>query len=184
MTRDVMAPDGMDMYCTICCSSIYEPGRMRSKRSNQSKAWLGQAVLLHAQEDQDQIYGSTILELPSKNTCGPYFNLLETDQAVAACNLQHPFVNRYPALYLPCHVSCLSIAYQVVTHIQVDRIGNNALRHIWRILQARFKAASTYTSDRQTSHKLRFYFRSPVNRLKESHGYCDLAKFQALSSEP
>ena len=179
-----MAPDGMDMYCTICCSSIYEPGRIRSKRSNQSKAWLGQAVLLHAQEDQDQIYGSTILELPAKNTCGPYFNLLETDQAVAACNLQHPFVNRYPALYLPCHVSCLSIAYQVVTHTQVDRIGKKCsatyMAKFYR-LDSKQRARIRATVKPRTGFA---FITGPVNRLKESHGYCDLAKFQALSWEP
>lgn len=121
VTRDVMASDETDMYYTIYGGPIYEPGRIRSKCSNQSKAWLGQAVLLlHAQEDQDQIYGSTVLELPAINSRGPYFKLLETGQAVAACNVQHPFVNRNPALYLPCHASCLSIAHHVVTHIQVD----------------------------------------------------------------
>ncbi|KAK3168194.1 hypothetical protein OEA41_004640 [Lepraria neglecta] len=100
MTRDVMAPDEMDMYCTIYGGPIYEPSHIRSKISNRSKAWFGQAVLLHAQEDQDRIYGSTVLELPTTNARGPYFKLLETGQAVTACNVQHPFVNRNPALYM------------------------------------------------------------------------------------
>ena len=126
--------------------------------------WLWQVVLLHMETSFPDF---TIRELPAKNQGGPYHELLETKEAITACDVALMAEPR--ALYIPCHTKCVSIAKRVFSacHISIE----DGMKHLWRVLEARFEKAKAETI-------------FPIFNIHSGLGHSNIGRFQELVWEP
>ena len=134
--------------------------------------WLSKAILLTTQQNPNEV--ATIDELAVDNAGGPFFQLPSANERVTACNvaIQSPFINPKPPLYIPSHENCLLIAKRAIASRSNDPSEQaKLLRHIWQVLEARFKNDSAGK-------------RVPLHKLWEPSGYYGACKFQEMEWEP
>ncbi|KAL2037047.1 hypothetical protein N7G274_010174 [Stereocaulon virgatum] len=126
--------------------------------------WLWQVVLLHMETKLPHL---TIRELAAKNCRGPYHELLETGEAITACDVV-PFQKSTP-LYIPCHTKCVYIAKRVFAASDVGI--EDGMKHLWYILEARFQEASDDSIQ-------------PVTNIHSGLEHSNIRRFQGLEWEP
>lgn len=109
----------------------------------------------------------TIRELTAKNCRGPYHKLLETGEAITACDVV--LFQKSTPLYIPCHTKCVYLAKRVFATSDVGI--EDGIKHLWRVLEARFQEASGDSIQ-------------PVTNIHSGLEHSNIGHFQGLEWEP
>lgn len=114
-----------------------------------------------------------ILELPARSKGGPYFELLETAEAITTCDKSGSIVPSPKPLYIPCHTKCVSVAKRAMAFQEVasHRSVGCSMRHLWDVFQDLF--------DRASKEKL-----GPICNIYSAQAYGDIWRFQELVWQP
>ncbi|KAG8531131.1 uncharacterized protein KY384_004489 [Bacidia gigantensis] len=158
--------DDRTMFGTICGGPI--SGFERIKTRN----WFCDCVLLTGKRNHNGIL-SDIRYVDAENLGGTNFFIHSTSEAVVACNpnVWSPFVKDKPPLYFPSHVKCMVIAEEVIaSHDSSERGQRSLMRHLWQVLEARWKQLDPLG-------------RAP-HKLHVSSGYYGAYKFQEMDWTP
>lgn len=116
-----------------------------------------------------------IRELPARNKGGPYFELLEQEnaEAVTACDKSDSVVPSPRPLYIACHIKCVSLAKRAMATQEAafHRSVDDSMRHLWHVLKSLFDKAS----DKKFG---------PICNLYSTQAYGDIWRFQELVWQP
>lgn len=166
------------MYCAICGGPIEDLDVanplitfLTADICNQGDHdWLLQVVLLHSRTEFPH---TEILELPASSKGGPYFELLETAEAITACDKSGSVVPSPRPLYLPCHTKCISVAKRAMAFQEVatHRSVGCSMQHLWDVFQNLF--------DRASEEKF-----GPICNIYSAQAYGDIWRFQELQWQP
>ena len=134
------------------------------------QGWLSQAVLLHSKTEFPH---TEILELPARSEGGPYFELLDTAEAITACDKSGSVVPSPRPLYLPCHTKCISVAKRAMAFQEITshRSVECSMQHLWNVFQNLF--------DRASEKKF-----GPICNIYSAQTYGDIWRFQELQWQP
>ena len=127
-------------------------------------------MLLHSETD---FPNNAVRELPARNNGGPYFELLENEEVITACDVSSSVVPSPKPLYIPCHTKCVSIAKRAMAAQQAALHGSvdESMRHLWRVLKSRFEKAS----------EDKF---GPICNIYRAQPYGEIWRFQDLVWQP